>query len=188
MSALAALVAAVVATYQGYLTRETVKISQAITRPFIVIEPVSQSDSLNKIVLHAKNTGSVPARVLYESGKTWVASNPLRTGIDSASHHVLYPNETVVLSEITLDSPQLILQGSQDLRIGYCTLYESVSLGDSRKWVAESWLFFNPKNRKLEIWKRDETSAKTNVSACYIDKLIPDKWFKSIKPTWRDKE
>ncbi|RJP26642.1 MAG: hypothetical protein C4520_00495 [Candidatus Abyssobacteria bacterium SURF_5] len=187
-SALAAFVAAVVAAYQGCLTRETIQISQATTRPFIVIEPASQPHSLDVIVLRAKNTGPVPARVLYESGKTWVASKPLRTAVDSASHHVLYPTEAVVLSEITLGSPQLILEGKQDLRIGFCTLYESISPGDTRRWVAESWFFFNPKNRKLEIWKRDEGSEKADVSACHIDELIPKEWFESLEPPWRNRE
>ena len=187
-SAFAAFIAAMIAIYQGHMMQETVQIDQAVTRPFVVIEPIPQSNDLSKLVLQAKNTGSVPARMLYESGKTWVASTPLRTCVDSPSHHVLYPDEIVVLSEISLDSPEPILLGKQDLRIGYCVLYESISHGDKRRWIAESWFFFNPRNRKLEVWKRDETSANQHIVSCNIDRMIPERWFESRIPPWREKE
>ena len=187
-SALAALIAAFIAIYQGHKMRESVEIGQAVTRPFVVIEPASQPTDLSKIVIRVKNDGPVPARMLYESGKTWIASVPLRTSVDSPSRHILYPEEIVVLSEISFDSPEQILLGKQDLRIGYCVLYESVGKGDVRRWVAKSWFFFNPRNRKLEVWKRDETSANENSLSCHIDQMIPEHWFASTAPLWRDKE
>lgn len=151
VSAFAAFVAALVALYQGCQMKETIQISYSTTRPFIVIEPVSQSSDLKNIALQAKNTGTIPARVLYESGKTWIEKVPCRTDVDSKSQHVLYPNETVVLSEITPDDPDSILNSERSLKIGFCLLYKSVIPEDSRRWIAESWFYFNPKNKNLQI-------------------------------------
>ena len=164
--------------------RQAIQIDYSTIRPFVVIEPVSQSSDLKALVLQAKNTGTIPARVLYESGKTWLDRAPLRTSVDSRSKHVLYPNETVVLSEIALDNPAPVLEGKQRLKIGFCLLYESVSPEDSRRWIAESWFFFNPKNKKLLIWKRDEAIVKRSKDSCHVDSMIPDKWFESLRPPW----
>jgi hypothetical protein len=187
VSALAALIAAIIALYQGCQMREAIQIDYSTTRPFLVIEPVSQSSDLKTLVLQAKNTGSIPARVLYESGKTWLDRTPLRTSVDSRSRHVLYPNEIIIVSEILLDDPTLILEGKQRLKIGFCLLYESVSPDDSRRWVAESWFFFNPKNRKLQVWKRDESTVKHSEDSCHVDSLIPDKWLETLSPPWEAK-
>jgi hypothetical protein len=188
VSAFGAFVAALVAGYQGILTRKTVAIDQAITRPFLVIEPSSKTEYLNEIILQTKNTGDIPGRILYESGKSWIDSIPLRTGIDTYSKHIIYPNETVILSHVKLDNPEAIWAGEVEFKIALAVLYETISKDDERRWIAECWLFYNPHNEKLEVWERDEIQVSPNTDKCDIEALMPVGWLDQSKPHWNNSQ
>ena len=179
-SALAALAATLIAMYQGYEMKQAIIIDQATSRPFLVIEPAKQPIDLSNIVIQVKNTGSIPGRILRESGKTWIGGMETRTSVDSDSEHLLYPNEDVVICEVTLDSPESILSTTQDLRVGYCVLYESGSASDRRKWLTESWFILNHRNHTLHIWKRDETEVK-ETAVCDIESAIPTNWLSALE-------
>lgn len=169
ISALAALIAALVSIYQGYHLRRTIQIDLSASRPFLTIEPHDSKLTGTPVLLEIKNTGHIPARILYRKGKTWIAGKETRTGIEDREAFVVYPGKPVNVTQVNLDYPENIIKGQDSLRIRYCAVYQSIEPTDTRKWISETWLRYEPRSGRLEIEKRDEKNAGQYVDTCSID-------------------
>lgn len=130
-----------------------------------------------KVIMRPKNISAVAARITRSVSGVWIDG---RAGKGSSSDNVSIQQPGgdsyyFSFSAAGMDG-ELVASGLADFRMAACIEYETLTNGDSRKWMAEFWAVSDGSTKQFFISREDDSQLKSGSNGCNLSAQMPTNW------------